>query len=119
MMTDREFFEAVVKANLGEEMTEKAEACIARIDHTNELRKASVAKKSAAKEAERAPQRDALAACIGEEAKTATMLIAEAGLDLKPQSVSALLKPLVEAGVVGKTEVKVKGKGKQVGYVRL
>ena len=57
-------------------------------------------------------------ACITEEPKTATTLIAEAGVELKPQAIPSLLKALVAEGVIAKTEVKVTGKGKQVGYVR-
>jgi len=45
------------------------------------------------------------------------MLIDEAGLELKPQSVPSLLKPLVEAGQIVKVDVKIKGKGTQRGYV--
>ncbi len=42
----------------------------------------------------------------------------EAGVELKPQAIPSLLKALVEEGTVVKSQVKVTGKGKQVGYAR-
>lgn len=118
-MTNREFYEAIINANLNEDLTTFAQSALERLDHTNELRKAATAKKAVAKEAERAPIREAIANVITAEPKTATMLINEAGVELKPQAVPSLVRPLIEAGVITKTEVKVPGKGKQVGYVRV
>ena len=117
-MTNREFFEAIKNGTVNDEIIAFAEAAIEKLDHTNELRKASVAKKAVAREAERAPLREAIVACVSDEPKTATMLIEEAGVELKPQSIPSLLKALVEAGELQKVDVKVKGKGKQVGYVK-
>lgn len=117
-MTKREFYEAVINANINDEITAQAQAFIEGLDHTNELRKVSAAKKAAEKEAVKAPIREAIVACITDEPKTATTLIAEAGVELKPQAIPSLLKALVAEGVIAKTEVKVTGKGKQVGYVK-
>lgn len=116
-MTNREFYEAIVNANINDEMTAFAAAAIEKMDKTNERRKEAVAKKAVERETERAPIREAIVNCISDEPKTATTLIAEAGLDIKPQSIPSLLKGLVEEGRIQKTEIKVKGKGKQVGYV--
>lgn len=118
-MTNREFFQSIVDANISDELTAFAAAAIEKLDHTNELRKTAVAKKAMEREAEKAPLREAIVACIGDEPKTATMLIEEAGVELKPQAIPSLLKALVEAGVISKVEVKVKSKGKQVGYVKV
>ena len=118
-MTNREFYNAIsTNETLSDEIRAFATEAIGKLDHTNELRKAAVAKKSAEKQAEKQPVRDALFAVIDGEAKTATMLIELAGLDIKPASVPSLLKPFVESGEVVKTDVKVPGKGKQRGYVR-
>ena len=117
-MTNREFYTAIINANINDELTAFAEAGLERLDHTNELRKVATAKKAMEKEAERAPLREAIVACITDEPKTATTLIAEAGVELKPQSIPSLLKGLVEDGTLSKVQVKVTGKGKQVGYVR-
>ena len=117
-MTKREFYEAVINANVNDELTNYAREGLVALDHTNEVRKAATAKKALEKEAERAPIREAIVNAIGTEPKTATMLIEEAGVELKPQAMPSLLKSLIEAGVINKTQVKVPGKGKQVGYVR-
>lgn len=118
-MTKREFYEAVINANVNDELTAFARNAIETLDHTNEVRKVSAAKKAVEKEAERAPLREAILNMITNEPKTATMLIEEAGVELKPQAIPSLLKGLIEAGVVTKEQVKVPGKGKQIGYVRV
>lgn len=118
-MTQREFYEAVVNANVSEELTAFAQAGIEKLDKTNETRKEKAAEKAAAKEAEKAPIRDAIFAVITDEPKTASTLIEEAGVEIKPQAIPSLLKPLIEAGQVGKTDIKVSGKGSVRGYVLL
>lgn len=118
-MTNREFFTAIAAVEaLPVELREFATASIEKLDHTNELRKEAVAKKSAEKAAEKAPIREAVVACITDEPKTATILIAEAGVEIKPQAVPSLLKGLVEDGTLNKVDVKVTGKGTQKAYVR-
>ena len=121
-MTNREFYTAITNlTNIPEELIEFATESIAKLDATNEKRKAAVALKSAEKQAEKAPIREALFAVMGGEdaPMTATELVAAAGLDIKPASVPSLMRPLVEAGQVGTVDVKVKGKGTQRGYVKL
>lgn len=117
-MTKRELYTAVIENAITDEVVEGFKALIEGLDHTNDLRKASAEKKAAEKEAVKAPIRQAIVDCITDEPKTATTLIAEAGVEIKPQAVPSLLKGLVAEGVITKTEVKVTGKGKQVGYVR-
>ena len=117
-MTNREFYQAVINAEVNDELTAFATEAITKLDHTNELRKEAAAKKAAEKELEKAPIRDAIVACITDEPKTASALIAEAGVEIKPQAIPSLLKGLVEAGTLSKVDVKVKGKGTQKSYVR-
>ncbi len=117
-MTYREFLNAVTEGTINDELIAFAQDEISKLDHTNEVRRAKMAEKSAAKQAEKEPLRQAIFAVITDEPKTATMLIEEAGVELKPQSIPSLLKALVEAGEVNKVDVKVKGKGTQRGYVR-
>lgn len=117
-MTNREFLNAIIEANVNEDLTAFAQAEIEKLDHTNEVRRAKMAEKSAEKAAEKEPLRQAILGVITDEPKTATMLIEEAGLELKPQSVPSLVKGFVEAGIVNKVDVKIKGKGTQRGYVR-
>ena len=99
-------------------------ACVealAKLDATNEKRKAASALKAAEKQAEKDPIREQLFAVMGGEdaPMTASMLIEAAGLDVKPASVPSLMRPLIEAGRVAKVDVKIPGKGKQRGYVRV
>lgn len=115
-MTNREFYEAIVKANVNDEITEFAAASLEKLDSTNAKRKEKTVEKAAARDAERAPIREAIVNCLTSEPKTATTLIAEAGVEIKPQMMHSLLKGLIETGTVVKGEVKVAGKGKQVGY---
>lgn len=115
-MTNREFYQEIINANINDELTEFATASIEKLDHTNSLRKAATAKKAKEREAERAPIRNAIMAIMTTEPKTATTLIAESGVEIKPQAMPSLLKGLVEDGTVVKSDVKVTGKGKQRGY---
>ena len=116
-MTQREFYEAIIAANVNEEITEFATKSIETLDKRNETRREKAAEKAVAKEAEKAPIREAVLAVITAEPKTASTLIAEAGVEIKPQAIPSLLKPLIEDGVIYKADVKVKGKGTQKGYV--
>ena len=115
-MTNREFYNAVIEANVNEDLTAYATAAIEKLDATNAKRVEKNAEKAVAKEAERAPIREAIVAAMTDEPKTASTLIAEAGVEIKPQAIPSLLKALVEAGTIEKVDVKVKGKGTQKGY---
>ena len=118
-MTNREFYSKIASmTNIDAELVEFAADAIAKLDATNEKRKAASAVKAAEKQAEKAPIRNALLAVLNDEPATATELIAAAGLDIKPASVPSLLRPFVESGDVVKVEKKIEGKGKQRAYVR-
>lgn len=115
-MTQRDFLTKVAAGEMNDEIMGYAAEAITKMDAANAARREKMAEKSAAKEAEKAPIREAIVACIGAEPKTATTLIAEAGVDIKPQAIPSLLKGLVETGQLVKVDVKVKGKGTQKGY---
>ena len=115
-MTQREFLENVANGIMNEEMATFATERIAALDSANEKRREINSVKRAEKEAEKAPIREAIMAVITSEPKTATTLIAEAGIEIKPQAIPSLLKSVIEAGTVLKADVKVKGKGTQRGY---
>jgi len=122
-MTNREFYAKIAAlTNVDSELVEFAADSLAKMDAQATARRAKQAEKAAEKQAEKAPLRDALLEVMGdaEEPKTASMLIEEAGLTdtVKPASVPSLLRPLVEAGLVLKVEVKVTGKGTQRGYIK-
>ena len=123
-MTNREIYTAAIKVckeygtDESVDLALEFENLIAKLDATNEKRKAASAVKAAEKQAEKAPIREALIAVLNDEPATATELIAAAGLDIKPASVPSLLRPFVESGDVVKVEKKIEGKGKQRAYVR-
>ena len=118
-MTNREFYSKIASmTNIDAELVEFAADAIAKLDATNEKRKAASAVKAAEKQAEKAPIRNALLAVLNDEPATATELIVAAGLDIKPASVPSLLRPFVESGDVVKVDKKIEGKGKQRAYVR-
>jgi hypothetical protein len=125
-MTNRELYTATINYLRGED-ADTAELCaafedaLAKLDAQNEKRKAASAVKAAEKQAEKEPVREALFAVMGGEGApmTAGDLIEAAGLDIKPASVPSLMRPLIEAGRVAKVDVKIPGKGKQRGYVRV
>lgn len=122
-MTTREFYNQIANlTNVDSALIEFATDALAKMDAQADARKAKAAEKSAAKQAEKAPIRDALlmAMDFAENPKTASMLIADAGLEetVKPASVPSLLRPLVESGIVLKVDVKITGKGTQRGYVK-
>ena len=115
-MTQREFLENVATGTLSPEMMDYAAERITALDAANEKRREVNSAKRTEKEAEKAPIREAIMGAMSTEPKTATTLIAEAGVEIKPQAIPSLLKGLIEAGTVVKADVKVKGKGTQRAY---
>ena len=126
-MTNREIYKNILALINGEGEVDVMELraatidAIARLDATNEKRKAASALKAAEKQAEKEPIREALLAVMGGEdaPMTASMLIEAAELDIKPASVPSLMRPLVEAGRVVKVDMKIPGKGTQRGYAKV
>ena len=126
-MTNREMYTNTINYLRGADDVDTAELiaafedALARMDATNEKRKAASALKAAEKQAEKEPIREALLAVMGGEdaPMTASMLIEAAELDIKPASVPSLMRPLVEAGRVMKVDMKIPGKGTQRGYAKV
>lgn len=126
-MTTRELYNSTIKflttdgSDEAVELCAEFEALVSKMDAQAEGRRAKQAEKAAEKQAEKAPIRDALLEVMGgeDEPKTASQLIEEAGLEIKPASVPSLMRPLVDSGIVGKVDIKITGKGTARGYVRL
>lgn len=118
-MNTREFYAAIINANISEEVTEKAQSLVDAMDASNAKNRERNAEKAAAKKAEKAPLRDALMNALSDEPQTATDLIVAAGLEgvIKFQAVPSLLKDAIEEGTVKKVDVKIVGKGTHRGYV--
>lgn len=109
-MTNREFFVAVVNANISDELTAHAQAAIEKLDKALDARK----NKPNKKDEENAPVLEALTNALTSEKQTAPDLAAAVGVST--QKASALLRKLVDAGVAVAEDVNVPKKGKMKGY---
>ena len=115
-MTIREFYTQIANGVINDEVIAEAASLLEKMDAVNARKRELTAKKSLEKEAERAPLRQKIFEMLGSTPKTAATLIAESGLDIKPQAIIHLMKPFLEDGSVIKEDVKVTGKGTQKGY---
>ena len=104
-MTMKEFMNAVVKANISAELTAYATAEIEKIDNKNKARKT---KQTATQKA----NADFLTEIIMD--MTAGEIASKFGVST--QKASAILQGGVKSGDLTSAEVKVKGKGKVIGY---
>ena len=105
MMTNKAFYEAIIAANLSEEITAKAE-------HLLELVNAKAGKVSKATEAKRTENAEALATLVDalEVGKIYSASMAAALLGVSTQKASYLLREGVKAGkLTEKGEVKLEG----------
>lgn len=106
-MTMREFFNAVLGANINEEMNAKATEEIAKLDKKNEKRSSKPSKVALANE----PIKAKIVEFVTSKGKSIASEIAE-GLEITTQKASALCRQLVEAGVFVSGETKIPKKGK-------
>lgn len=106
-MTNRDFYNAVINANLSEEMTSFATEAIAKLDARNAKRSERESKTQIANK----PIIEAISRVLTDEPMLASK-IAEL-CEISTQKASALVKK-VEG--VQSVDVKVKGKGTQKGY---
>ena len=124
-MTKRMAMQAVVDGNVTAEVKEFFTAEIEKMDAVNAKRREKNAEKNAEKSAKNMEAVKAVAAVLTDEAKTASMLMAElkgviereGGKTLNVQYMSSIARKAVEAGLAAQVDVKVKGKGFQKGYV--
>ena len=110
-MTTREFLNAIVSANLSDEMTEKANALIASLDKRNSARKAKPSKTAVANE----PIKQAIVEYLTANGQKVSSEIGE-GLNISTQKASALCRQLVESGMLTVSDVKVAKKGTLKAY---
>ena len=110
-MTTREFLNAIVSANLSDEMTEKANALIASLDKRNSARKAKPSKTAVANE----PIKQAIVEYLTANGQKVASEIGE-GLNISTQKASALCRQLVESGMLTVSDVKVAKKGTLKAY---
>lgn len=110
-MTNREFYTAIVEAQINDEVTAFAEAAIAKLDATNEKRRNTPSKAAV----ENAPLVEKLVTeILDAEPKTASDVAPILGVSV--QKASSLLRTAVADGKAVVTDVKVPKKGVQKGY---
>lgn len=128
-MTKRVAFTAVVEGNITDEVKAYFEEEIVKLDRANEKRREKAVEKSA----ENALIAKVVAGFLGDEAKTASMVMAELeadgferpdGKELNPHFVSAQIRKAVKLGLAGEVgEIKyqdAEGKTKKAkGYIAL
>lgn len=113
-MTKREFYTAIKKGKIDEQVKLFATEELEKMDAVNEKRRNTLSKK--AKENE--PLLNKIESeILTEEPKTATDVAAV--LEVSVQKASGLLRRLVEDGKAAKVDVKIKGKGVQKGYSKV
>ena len=105
-MTNREFYKAVIGANVSEELKEFAQGEIDKLDAKNEKRKNTQTK--AQKENETV--KVAIVDFIKENGSSVASVIAT-GVGISTQKASALCKLLCEDKVLVVSDIKVKNKG--------
>lgn len=114
-MTNREFYTAVIEANVNAEVTEFATAAIAKLDAENAKRR----EKTAAKAAEIQPTLDHIYENILTEDPITASDVAAALEGVSVQKATYFLKTLVAQERATQTEVSIKGKGKVKGYAKV
>jgi hypothetical protein len=110
-MTQREFFEKVIKANVSDELTEKAKELIAGLDKRNAQKSAKPSKTQLENEILKGKMLETL-----EKGKGYLAVEIASVMDFSTSKASALAKQLVNEGKATVTDVKVKGKGTQKSY---
>jgi hypothetical protein len=107
IMTNKEFFTAIINANLSNEITDKASTMLAQLSKE----RAAAAKRVNSKRAEaNAPIVEAILAHIKANPMALTADIA-AAIGATTPKVSSLLTTLTNEGKVESSDVKIKGKG--------
>ena len=109
-MTNREFFKAIVIANINEDITAHAVAEIAKLDKKNAKRKAV---EGQVKE-ENKPIAEAIVKALANGAMLSADLAKAIGQST--QKTNGVAGEMCKIGTLVKTKVKVKGKGEQTSY---
>lgn len=110
-MTTREFYTAIMNGTINDEITAKAAELLNGLSDRNLKAAAKRAEKVAAKNAERAPQIEAVCSYVlnAAEPQTATDIANAMEFEVSPQLVHRFLKSKVEDGTFVQTTIKVKG----------
>ena len=109
-MTNREFFNSIVKANLGDDFTNHALAEIAKLDKKNAKRKAEEGKLK--------PEHEAVAQAILKALEGGQMLSADLAkfIGESTSKVNGVGARMVDLGMLVSEKIKVKGVGERTVY---
>ena len=110
-MTQRNFYENVIAANLSDEMTEFAQSMIDKLDKKNETRRTTKSKSQIANDGIKT---EILNSMKADTVYTAGIVATD--FEISTQKASALLKQLVESGNLEVIEGYKTSKGKVKGY---
>ena len=113
-MTQREFFTAVVSANISDSITEYATSAIAKLDEKNAKRKTT----GTATQKANKVIKDAIVTAMEKGVTYTAAEIVALGIEgvSSTQKVSPLMKQIADTGKITISEVKIKGKGTVKGY---
>lgn len=113
-MTSREFYTAVINANIADTVTEFATKALAKLDKKNEKRKTEGSKTAKANVA----IKEAIVNAMEQGVTYTAAEVVALGVEgvTSTQKASALMRQIVAAGQAIESEVKIKGKGKVKGY---
>ena len=111
IMTNREIFNAIINANVNDELTAYATAELEKLNKRNAQRRSKPSKT----QLENEPIKAHLLEILAVKPMTASE-IHEVDADLSTQKISSLCRQLVEAGKLAVEDVKIPKKGKQKQY---
>lgn len=110
-MTNREFFNAIINANVNDELTAHATVELEKLDKRNAQRSSKPSKT----QLENEPIKARLLEILAVKPMTASE-IHKVDAGLSTQKISSLCRQLVEAGKLAVEDVKIPKKGKQKQY---
>lgn len=111
-MTNREFLNAVINAEISDELTAQAQDMLAKLDARNAKRSATPSKTAIANE----PIKAKIVELLSDATELMTAPQVGEAIGVSTQKASALLRQMVEVGTLVSEEIKVPKKGKMKGY---
>ena len=109
-MTNREFYNAIVKANINADLTAHATTEIAKLDKKNAKRKAE----EGTIKTENRPIAEAIVTALANGSMISSDLAKAIGQSV--QKTNGVAGEMVKLGMLTKSKVKVKNKGEQTAY---
>lgn len=111
-MTNREFLNTIINANISDEVTAQAQDLLAKLDARNAKRAATPSKTAVANE----PIKAKIVELLSDATELMTAPQVGEAVGVSTQKASALLRQMVEVGTLTSEEVRISKKGKMKGY---